>query len=352
MAEILGLGLTHYPGLRMIDAEATVFLRRTLEGGRVSAHDRDPRNWPAPMREEWADDYGAAAAATHRQRCAVAIRTLRDELDRFEPDFVLIFGDDQYENFTEDVIPPFCLFIADEFESQPYHEDGGPVGAANFWGEGPETTFVHRGHSDGARFLVNRLSDAGRDLAYAYKLRYGPGLAHAFINTLLYLDFDRTGFDHPIVPCHVNCYGNQVISARGGARPPGQEVGEPDPPSPSARSCYDLGAAMARALRDSPWRVAMVASSSWSHAFLSKRTGWIYPDHESDLARFRELEAGDYAAWRDLDRETLEESGQHEILNWVCLAGAMAEIGATPHIVDYVESYVMNSNKCFGVFAA
>ncbi len=352
MAEILGLGLTHYPGLRMIDGDATIFLRNTLAGGRVSAHDRDPRNWPQAMRDEWSDDEGAAAAAAHRERCVASLRTLREELDRFAPDFVVIFGDDQYENFTEDVVPPFCLFVLDNIESRPYSKNDGPVGSANIWGEPPETTFVHRGHADGAHYILNRLSEAGTDVSYAYRLRYEPGLAHAFINTLLYLDFDRTGFEHPIVPCHVNGYGSQVIRGHGGARAPGQEVGEPDPPSPSARACWDLGQGMARALRSSPYRVALIASSSWSHAFLSERTGWIYPDHESDRARLAELEAGDYDAWRGLDRETLEAAGQHEILNWVCLAGAMAEIGARTRIVDYVESYVLNSNKCFAVFDA
>ena len=41
-----------------------------------------------------------------------------------------------------------------------------------------------------------------------------------------------------------------------------------DPPSPSPKRFMDLGAATARALRDSPFRVALLASSSWSHAFL------------------------------------------------------------------------------------
>jgi hypothetical protein len=352
MAEIIGLGLTHYPGLRMVDADATIFLRNTLKGGRVSAHDLDPKNWPAAMREEWADDEGAAAAALHRERCAESIVALREELDAFAPDFIVIFGDDQYENFTEDMVPPFCVFVLDDIESRPYSSHGGPVGAANFWGETPDTVFRHKGHADGARFMLNGLSESGRDVAYAYRLRYGPGLAHAFINTLLYLDWNRTGFDHPVVPFHVNCYGSQVIRARGGVRAPGQEAGPPDPPSPSARACWDMGADMARVLRDSPYRVALVASSSWSHAFLSENTGWIYPDHDSDRARFEELRTGDYAAWRDLDRHTLEAAGQHEILNWVCLAGAMAEIGARPRFVDYVESWVLNSNKCFAVFAA
>ena len=45
----------------------------------------------------------------------------------------------------------------------------------------------------------------------------------------------------------------------------------------------------------------------------------------------------------------IESAGQHEFRNWICLAGAMSEIGARVEIIDYMESYVMNSNKCFAV---
>ena len=35
------------------------------------------------------------------------------------PDVVLVWGDDQYENFKEDIIPAFCVMAYDEFECQP-----------------------------------------------------------------------------------------------------------------------------------------------------------------------------------------------------------------------------------------
>ena len=56
MAEILGLGLTHYPGLFMHDKDASVFLRNTLARGGLPAHLKDPANWPEPMRREWSND--------------------------------------------------------------------------------------------------------------------------------------------------------------------------------------------------------------------------------------------------------------------------------------------------------
>jgi hypothetical protein len=35
------------------------------------------------------------------------------------PDVVLVWGDDQYENFREDIIPAFCVMAYDGFEHQP-----------------------------------------------------------------------------------------------------------------------------------------------------------------------------------------------------------------------------------------
>ena len=41
-------------------------------------------------------------------------------------------------------------------------------------------------------------------------------LAHAFTNTLLYLDWDRRGFPWPVIPFAINCYGSDLIHAQGG----------------------------------------------------------------------------------------------------------------------------------------
>lgn len=68
----------------------------------------------------------------------------------------------------------------------------------------------------------------------------------------------------------------------------------PDPPGPSPKRCMEVGAATVRALQDTPWRVAMIASSSWSHAFLTEKTHWLHPDMEADRARFEEFRIADW----------------------------------------------------------
>ena len=173
-------------------------------------------------------------------------------------------------------------------------------------------------------------SPASSSSAYAYRPLHEPGLAHAFINTRLFLDCDREGFDIPGVPFAVNCYGRGVISQRGGALPVkvnGMAL-EPDPLGPTAKRCMQVGAALARVLRESPYRVALVASSSWSHAFLTAKNNYLWPDTPSDREMLAGLKQGNYAAWSKRTTTELEDSGQHELLNWACLLGAMEELGS------------------------
>jgi hypothetical protein len=155
------------------------------------------------------------------------------------------------------------------------------------------------------------------------------------------------------VPFQVNCYGRRVISQRGGLGSVNMPADEQlDPPSPSPSRCFDLGRTCARVASASPWRVALIASSSWSHAFLTPKHHLLYPDVEADRAMYETLRAGDFQAWRQTSLAAIEDSGQQEMLNWMCLVGAMAELGRPPAECDLIETYIFNSSKCFAFFPA
>jgi hypothetical protein len=262
---------------------------------------------------------------------------------------VLIWGDDQYENFREDIIPAFCVLAYESIEHRPWAEARWP----NVWDEPKEMTFAYKGHRPAAKVLTAGLLDGGFDVSYAYRPLHHP-LGHAFMNTLLFLDYDRQGFPYPVVPFQVNCYGRRVIAQRGGmgALASMRAEAELDPPSPSPSRCFDLGRACARIGSASPWRMALIASSSWSHAFLTPKHHLLYPDVAADRAMYQTLGAGDYQAWRETPLAVIEESGQQEMLNWMCLVGAMAELGRRPAECGLLESYIFNSNKCFAFFPA
>ena len=217
MAEILGLGLTHAPSLIRPDEDGESSLKRTLrENKNVPPDMKIPTNWPEPMRAEYVEDEGLASARRLRERMVTGFRKLRKELDAFNPDFVLIWGDDQYENFKEDIIPPFCVLAYDQFECQPFANKDGTT-RRNVWNETAEEVFNYPGNTKAARDLVGGLMDNGIDMAYSYKPLHQPGLGHAILNTLLYLDYDRTGLKYPVIPMLVNCYGSKVIQNRGGS---------------------------------------------------------------------------------------------------------------------------------------
>ncbi|MFE4755028.1 hypothetical protein ACFRIB_32990 [Streptomyces mirabilis] len=227
----------------------------------------------------------------------------------------------------------------------------GMAGRPNVWNEGPETSIEVKGQPETARWLTTRLLDQGIDVSYAYWPLHQEGFAHAFLNTLLYLDYHRRGFPYPVIAFPLNCYGSLVVSNKGFAVPLGEKPAQPDPPSPPPWRFMEVGAAVAKAFRDSELRVALVASSSWSHAFNTDKTWRLQPDVAADRELHHALREGKFEVWRNRSRSQLEDSGQQELLNWFALAGAMQELGRRkPDWSDFVESYVFNSSKVFAVY--
>ena len=354
MAQILGIGTTHSPPLSLPEAAAAAYTHQALSAPNADPRYKDRANWPRGMLEEMGSDEAVSATAAHRSRLIDNFRRQRRLLDEFRPDFVVIFGDDQYENFQEDIIPPFCIYgLDDRFDAKPWQRRR-YVESGNAWNEAADWTFELRGHRDGAKLMTSELIKRGVCMPYAYKTLHQALIAHAFLNTLLYLDYDRAGFPYPVVPFHVNCYGSEVLNTKGGHRAhlfrTIEQKGLPDPPGPSAAMCMDIGRLLAQILAPSPYRVALIASSSWSHAALSTNTQRMIPDHASDRRLLEAFKAGDYSVWRNQTTEALNAAGQHEIFNWMLLAGAMEELGRKPVIDDYIETWLFQSNKVFASF--
>src|SRR4051794_21202215 len=109
MAEILALGISHYPPLWGPDDRMCWILKRMLQNPKLPQELRTPDGWPEAMRAEWGNDEGTSSAARHREKLVGWLNKTRAALDAFKPDFVLMWGDDQYENFKEDVVPPYCI---------------------------------------------------------------------------------------------------------------------------------------------------------------------------------------------------------------------------------------------------
>ena len=125
----------------------------------------------------------------------------------------------QYENFKEDVVPPFTVFAYEDMDIYPWrHAQNSSMvdsGKPNAWGEGPDKHYRLKGRRDIAKHLISGLIQSDIDVSYAYKPLHHSSLAHAFTNAILYLDYDRVGWEYPTIAMPINCYGSKVISAKG-----------------------------------------------------------------------------------------------------------------------------------------
>src|SRR5438034_565833 len=127
MGEILGIGMSHFPGMRQPGGGATN-LERMLQRPDIPPESNEPKNWPA-------------ATST----------------------------------------------------------GGNPIGRpapSNAWGESPDTVFHIKGKREAAKYLARGLLGEKIDVAYAYEPLHYDGFAHAFLNTVMFLDWDRKGFEY------------------------------------------------------------------------------------------------------------------------------------------------------------
>jgi hypothetical protein len=322
--------------------------KRLMDDPLQPARLRNPESWVPEMKAQWADDEGAAYGAAHKAEMIDNFRWIRAELDAFAPDLVVILGDDQYENFREDCVPAFQVCAWQELRGQPYAGQD----RQNSWDEPESTEFRFAGDQATGKRLATDLITAGFDVAYALQpLR--PGIPHAFLNTILYLDWDRHGFPYTVLPFATNCYGRTLIHFRGRGLDDLSQVPTPDqlvPPGPQPWRCFDLGRELGRSLAAMEQRIALIASASWSHAFNSPSTSFFHPNVEEDRRYAQALSDADYDFWRDKTTSDLESSGQQELLNWHLLVGAMAELGRSPSELRFMESWITNANKMFAVF--
>lgn len=95
MGDFLALGMTHYPLLAGTDEHMAGLLRWTLTDPDIPAEEKDPAHWPDRMRREWSDDGGTAAATAHRAELVSNLTRVREAVDEFAPDVVVVWGDDQ-----------------------------------------------------------------------------------------------------------------------------------------------------------------------------------------------------------------------------------------------------------------
>jgi hypothetical protein len=82
---------------------------------------------------------------------------------------------------------------------------------------------------------------------------------------------------------------------------------------------------------------------------MTRKHYFLYPDIEADRQLFADLVSGNYQSWRARSTAQIEASGQQEVLNWVCLAGALDTLNLKLRYSKFHESYLFNSSKVFAI---
>jgi hypothetical protein len=235
---------------------------------------------------------------------------VRDQLQAYKPDAIIMIGDDQGDMFDKVNNPTFAIYTGDE-----------PTwghNARDLVGTLPEqrTTSTYQNHGELARYLLKGLVKRGFDVANLAKFepRGGSnrGMSHMIANVFPEIDPD---LQVPIVPVFLNEYF---------------------PPLPSADRCIQLGEAIAEVMNSRPERIAICASGGLSHYPGNHNAGWI--DQPLDNWFLERLERNDVEALKHLfafDSDNVR-AGTGEIRAWISVAAAMNRPAKR---VDYIPAH-------------
>jgi 3-O-methylgallate 3,4-dioxygenase len=293
---VIGVGTSHSPQLSVRASQWQLLREKDEKDPRL-----DYQGLLQRARNGLATELSAEKFRQRDEACLSAVSALGDALRGANPDIVVVFGDDQQEQFHDDNMPTFAIYHG---KSLPVVKDSGLRPAR--WKEAErmgwaETADEYDTAQDLANHLIRSLVDDEFDIARCNKLRPEVGVGHAF--SFLYRRV-LPGSKLPMVPVMVNTY-----------YPPNQ---------PTPKRCYAFGRAVRKAIEtwDADKRVAVMASGGLSHVVIDEELDQIVIDALRNKDR--------QALWR-LPREKLR-GGTSEILNWVALAGV-----AEPMELKYLE---------------
>ena len=286
-------------------------------------------HWPTLRRTEEAsphipDDLEAQLQPAVFQRRHAAVQTAVSQLGQVlrgaDLDAIVVFGDDQHEQFDDANMPVIAIYHGESFSlKRRDYGQGTPswikVEEANWEQTRPE----YPNAADLAQRLIASLTEREFEITRCSELRENVGIGHAF--SFLYRRL-WPDCHVPIVPVMLNTY-----------YPPNQ---------PTPKRCYALGQAIREIIAE--WkggsRVAVMASGGLSH---------IVIDEPLDQQLLDALRARDRQALCGFPRSQLK-GGTSEALNWIAVSGATEHLSMM--LVDYIPGYrTPPSTGCAMAFA-
>jgi hypothetical protein len=276
--------------------------------------------------------------AAKRERIMAGRAVLAAKLREWKPDVLVIFGDDQLEQYKLTNFPALGIYLGAEFAGFHVSPKDGPVFPGP-WPDRPKTPdhwSTVPGHPALARALLMRLAARGFDLAFSLGLADPErGMGHAIMRPHLLLE---TNFSIPTVPMFVNCYYG---------------------PQPTAQRCYEYGRAV-REIIDAyqeDLRVVVVGSGGLWHTPGAAKS---ILDENFDRMILGHVASGDALAmaaafdaypvvYDPNDERSVKDAsggtgivtglghGTGETRNWIAAAATVD--GAAGTVVDYIPVY-------------
>ena len=175
-----------------------------------------------------------APPADQVDRVNAAWDRLRSDLERTEPDTLVMLTSEHWTNFFLDHVGAFCIGLGETYR--------GPVEP---WLGVKESQIA--GDPSLAHDLLESAYASGFELSFSHELKFDHG-------TMVPLSYLTPAMDRKVVPIFFNALA---------------------PPRPRPARCVELGRVLGRALRRRPERIAVVATGGLSHDPGERRHGLI-----------------------------------------------------------------------------
>jgi hypothetical protein len=277
-----------------------------------------PEDWDARYRQAIVDVPQPLAAAketlevrrAYAARIDAAFGVLRERLEDYAPDALIMVSDDHNEMYDEIACQPsLAIFTGDT-----------GTGILGLRSPGEDASTSPRVTVPCDRALAEHIAAGLVERDFDLTITRTPethsigkndrGMGHGFTRTAPKI---MPRLEIPTVLIWLNCYFE---------------------PLPTARRCLNLGKALADICRTIDKRIAIFGTGGLSHDPRGPRAGWIdEPLDRSVLRAFAEGDPDRLAGLFTFNSDTFH-GGTGEIRNWLVVGGAMGDRKAT--IVDYM----------------
>jgi hypothetical protein len=229
------------------------------------------------------------------KRIRDGLNALRQRIHALHADVLIMIGDDQDENYTEDNLPQFAIYLGKEMVAA---DRNGNRGAR------------YRCDAELSRAILSHCVDAGVDVAYSARFPKDELISHAHREPLDFLGIaDRM----PVIPVFINAV---------------------HVPAPTPSRCYQFGQILRQAIQsvNDRKRVVLYASGGLSHFTAGFPWSFYKGPHtvgsicqDFDRKIIETIFQGQGEKLTQLSAMDLLDNGNIELRQWIALMGAIGK---------------------------